>query len=520
MFQIRHSRADQVIHSFIHALSSVLDHLRTQLAGAAFFSFPLTDTPGLTVVWTRYGPIEELLETLGRLCGRVRVVLYSPSQTNPSIQPMHTAPSEYLPLPTTATDILSRIHEQLADAFESSIPRTVTAMLAYILTITSKDYFYKLGGSVGYNNATTQSPDMRTRGGDGLGLSAADDDAEEQDDTFYEDQTAEEAYPNFIQAALSDAFPRAKRSLRLLREARPDHPLLRGPSDGSKYPDICWFWTEAEVAAAWTGRRGAPQLVNPLANHSHRSSTGESPAPGPEYKEDLKEFAFFDLTPGQRLGLLETTTAQSEVTADPQSFMDTFPSSLPSLTPTLSHLTALVLSPLTQHMEALSGALVALFLSPTDVNLPLHLSILRSYLLLTSHAFKSRLTAALFSDSDDFPDAMAKSSAHRRSSEAGEPLAASRWAVGLSPALTVANIWPPSVPELSFRLRTVVNDSLQSSLGPSSEHSTHAIPQDSVIHDAEYRLGFAIRDLPTGPGKERWLDPLCESHASRSPKVS
>ena len=429
---------------------------------------------------------------------------------------MDIVPHEYRPLPATAVDLLSEIYRQLDEALENRTPHTVIAILAYVLTVTSKDYFRQIGDSVGYNTSTAQTADVASRGDDGLGLGIADDDVEEQDDTFYEDQVAEESYPIFIQAALSDAFPRAKRSLKLLREARPDHALLRGRDDGSKSPDIGWFWTEAEVATAWTGHNESRQSANPLANTTHRSAVGDSFAPEREYKEELKEFALFDLAPGQQLGLFATTAVQSGATDDLQSFIDAFPSSLPSLTPTLSHLTSLVLSPLTRHMEALSGALVALFLSPTDLNLPLHLSVLRSYLLLTSHTFKSRLAAALFSDSDDPPDIATKAStARRRDSGTSAPLAAGRWAVGLSPALTAANVWPPSVPELSFQLRTVINDSLQSSLGPSSEHSTLAGPQDAVIRDAEYRLGFAIRDLPTGTGKEKWLDPLCESRASR-----
>jgi hypothetical protein len=28
--------------------------------------------------------------------------------------------------------------------------------------------------------------------------------------------------------------------------------------------------------------------------------------------------------------------------------------------------------------------------------------------------------------------------------------------------------------------------------------------------EAEYRLGFAIRDLPAGSGRERWLNPSCQ----------
>ena len=398
---------------------------------------------------------------------------------------------------------------QLDEALENSTLHTVTAILAYILTVTSKDYFRHIGDSVGYNTSTTQSADVASSGDDGLGLGAGDDDAEEQDDTFYEDQAAEEPYPIFIQAALSDAFPRAKRSLKLLREARPDHALLRGRDDGSKSPDINWFWTDAEIAAAWTGRNESTQPARALVDAASRSAVEFSPER--EYKAELREFALFDLAPGQQLGLFATTAAQLSATDDLQSFIDAFPSSLSSLTPTLSHLTSLVLSPLTQHMEALSGALVTLFLSPTDLNLPLHLSVLRSYLLLTSHTFKSRITAALFSDTDDPPDLATKASTARR--RESDP-SADRWAVGLSPVLTVADVWPPSVPELSFQLRTVINDSLQSSLGPSSEHSLLAGMQDAVIRDAEHRLGFAIRDLPTGTGKEKWLDPLCKSCTS------
>jgi hypothetical protein len=31
-----------------------------------------------------------------------------------------------------------------------------------------------------------------------------------------------------------------------------------------------------------------------------------------------------------------------------------------------------------------------------------------------------------------------------------------------------------------------------------------------VLEEAKWRLGFAIKDLPVGSGKEKWMDPLCK----------
>lgn len=91
MTLLRHSHADQIIHSFIHALSSVLDHLRTQLADSVDFDLPTTDASGLTAVWTRYGLIEDVLNALGRLCGRVRMFPH-PNRSILTFQPSNKTP--------------------------------------------------------------------------------------------------------------------------------------------------------------------------------------------------------------------------------------------------------------------------------------------------------------------------------------------------------------------------------------------------------------------------------------------
>ncbi|KAH9935387.1 Spc98 family-domain-containing protein [Fomitopsis serialis] len=487
-------RAAQVTHSFIHALSSVLDSLRKRLAKPMRWDTNSEDTLDLVAVWMRYAATEEILLALAALCNR----------------DMHELPSVYSPLPTTVVDLLSRIYRQLDESLENHSPHALQAILAYILTVTSQDYFQQLSQSVGYNMSPTHNTDPAMHDSGLYGTDHLDEEPDdERDETFYDDPPADEPCPVFIQEALASAFPRAKRSLKFLREAQPDHPLLHGYREDC--PDVHWFWTDADVATAWTGRKGSLGPVDLPAQHPDRDSEADPPLPDREYREELKDFALFDLTPGQNLGLFAPPASQTDSTevGDLQAFMNAFPSTLPSLTPTLSHLTALVLSPLAHHMEALSGALVTLILSPTDLSLPLHLSVLRSYLLLTSHAFKSRLSAALFSDSDDPPNSTTRASAaSHRKAEASTPLADGHWAVGLSPALTAASVWPPSVPELSFHLRTVINDSLQSSFGLSFEQTGLPPRQESIIHEAEYRLGFAIRDLPTGTGKEKWLDPL------------
>lgn len=76
------------------------------------------------------------------------------------------------------------------------------------------------------------------------------------------------------------------------------------------------------------------------------------------------------------------------------------------------------------------------------------------------------------------------------------------WAVGLASALLEREIWPPVGADLSFFLRTVIVDSLEDT------QRGHNLPKQ-VVNDASWRLGFAIRDLPIGPGRDRWLNPLC-----------
>ena len=59
--------------------------------------------------------------------------------------------------------------------------------------------------------------------------------------------------------------------------------------------------------------------------------------------------------------------------------------------------------------------------------------------------------------------------------------------------------------DLSFLLRTVIVDSLDEGRLVGGGNGRNV-----VLEEAEWRLGFAIRDLPVGVGRDRWLNPTCE----------
>ena len=371
-------------------------------------------------------------------------------------------------------------------------------MLAHIFSVTSGDYLQTLSRSIGYSGgfAAYQSKTALNSGFD-LG---EDVDQEEVELALNDDND----FPSFVSSDATETLIRAKKSLKFLNKAQPDHPIL-GPSASRRR--VSWFWTNKEVTAAWNSKNNAIGL----------SDTAES-EPGTAANFDLnpdsgllEQFKVFSLEPGIHL---PPSARGAESTL--QSFLADFPPYLPPLTPTLSHLSDLVLSPLLSHGTAVSGALMSLLLSPgSHLHIHSHLVLLRSYLLLTLPAFTMRLQAALFSDSDDWNfegstmRAMAKSTHNRENTVSGGSEA--QWAVGLGLGLAERDSWPPGGSDLSYYLRTVIVDSLESLIRlTGGEPSDSSEGRRRIFAEAEYRLGFAIRDLPVGSGRERWLDPCCK----------
>ena len=266
------------------------------------------------------------------------------------------------------------------------------------------------------------------------------------------------------------------------------------------------------MGAAWS--RVHPEFVTskPLNREiPERLNTNEG---GVKYKRELLGLQIYDLEPGSH----ETNL---ELLGPVRAFMNSFPERLPTMIPTISDLTDLVFNPLAEQASVLSQAVLEIFLTPlsslsptpaVDLHIHSHLDVLRSYQLLASHSFKSKLSAALFSDSEDWSMGGRRSawSLATGGNKKGTPGLVSDdkpWPVGLSGSLLEKESWPPGGSDLSFFLRTVIVDSMEM-MRPRNNHPMLETP--SAYADSEWRIGFAIRDLPSGKGQDRWLDPCCE----------
>ncbi|KAH9892864.1 Spc98 family-domain-containing protein [Cubamyces lactineus] len=519
-----------ISHAFAHALASVLAYLR-QVAEAISPDYQSLagGDPELVSLWTRYEDVEHVLKALATLSGRDE----------------HVDPADYPPIPTAPTILLSSIYQNLLDHIERASPRIVTGTLAYILTTTSRNYFQSICASVGYNTPGSIARVLqarvrqRTQGAERPNGGVLD---EEDLTTRFEDQDddAGNSFPDFISPAIAEILSRATKSLGLLRAADPDNPLL---TSSRMHRDIEWVWSEEQVDNMVDGVD-----LEGISSVSARRQPPQQAA-GSITKTDsdvLHAFKVFNLPPGEmqadaQSAIPPSFLSNNSATQSFVSFIDAFPSALPPSTPTLAHLTQHILHPLVEHATSLSGALVTRFLSPTThLNIHAHLVLLRGYLLLTAHSFKSRLYDSLFSDAEELvapvigsrtyaarearenarrerartrTESGRSKSRTRATSSSGTAKSPGRRAIGLSPTLTVGDRWPPGGSDLNYHLRTVIVDSLEDGrfdIGCADDEGVDecALAKRKILEEGEWRLGFAIRDLPVGTGKEKWLNPL------------
>ena len=390
--------------------------------------------------------------------------------------------------------LLSSCYNHLQHHFERGSTLLVRSILAHIFTVTSGDYLQTLSRSVGYSWGSLINQPKPTFVC--TGIDVGDEDDQEDNESISSNST--KGFPSFISSDATEILVRARKSLKFLSSAQPDHMLLRQSVSRRR---VSWFWTNEEVAGAWSNKNGLPDPVASVVRLDEELGTGL-----------LEQFKLFSLEPGTHLPP-SARGAESAL----QSFIENFPPQLPPLTPTLSHLADLVLSPLLAHCTAVSGALLSLLLSPVShLHLRSHLILMRSYLLLTLPAFTSRLQAALFSDSDDWDfegstvRAMAKSMHSKSKKPAVSKGSDAQWAVGLGFGLAERDSWPPGGSDLSYYLRTVIVDSLEPLMKLTGADSVgFSEGQSKIFAEAEFRLGFAIRDLPAGSGRERWLNSSC-----------
>lgn len=397
-----------------------------------------------------------------------------------------------------SVDLLTLVYRTLEHHVKLSSPRFVTAFVAHLLTVSSKPYLANLCKSmIRGESSRLQSMNEKLHfpdasllfGRDGYDESGKDEDCLDMD-----------YFPEFIPANLANILPVARKSLKLLEAAQPSHWVFY---EAVAPREVSWLWTGAQIQQAWSGIHNfelAPTL----------SQTDCSPLRIIDSCSVLDEFKVFDLAPGT----LITGEIDDDSQLAIQKFITTFPESLPIIVPSLHLLCELVFLPLQNHARLISSALLSVFLDQASpLCIDAHLTVLRSHLLLTSHVFKARLATALFSDEDEDelqPSKFAtkyyqapnqpKPDVHRQTSKA----------IGLAAPLISRDTWPPGGSDLSFLLRTVIVE-MQDSLCPRKE--LVEVTQNGtrqVMDETVFRLGFAVRDLPAGTGRERWLDPLSE----------
>ncbi|KIY69539.1 hypothetical protein CYLTODRAFT_420602 [Cylindrobasidium torrendii FP15055 ss-10] len=458
------------IHAFDHALSTVLSYLRGKLSTSPLATQLQSQISAKLI--SQYAAYESILVALSDMC------LVNETKN----------PNDYGKLEIEPRLLLSHIYDHLHSQFERQPNRTVVGIIAYILTLTSEDYLRSICHSIGFGKPSVMEEPLS---GDGtVAHTPGELESVEANVLNTLASIGKEVFPKFFPPELVQSLPAAQKSLVLLRGAQSDHPIL----EMQEGRDIQWFWREEDFQRHTSRRQDMPEvLVRPFRDAD----------------DPFAQFSVFNLDPGEKIG---SSCFDNDFTAASTSrlekFIDDFPDNLPLITPTLSHLTSVVFAPLLEHASALSSALLDLFLRPfAQLHLHTHIKLLHSYLLLGSPEFRARLNGALFSDKED-ADADERvslhSMRHRQRKHRPKDDAETVWAVGLAATLLDRDAWPPIGGDLSFFLRTVIVDTFEAAMA----RRMHSDAMQGALEELDNRLGFAIRDLPVGRGRDRWLNPL------------
>jgi hypothetical protein len=444
----------------------------------------------------------------------------------------------YDTLPSTAPSLLSHIYEHLSLHVDLSSPQPIRATVAFIFSTTSDSFLHSIDRSIGIGKPHLPSTKKAKLAFDETNY--FEEGMEDENNGLFEDKEEEE-WPVFFPPTLSERLPKAKKSLKVLFAAAPEHPLL---TDNISRRHCKWVWDEEGLGRVYKGEWD--EAMGAEVNPRPSTPPSECLSPQPDatlYQPELAGLRIFDLEPGAHFKpLLEpqpTRETQTSKTISYQPFLSTFPSTLPPITPTLAQLTEAVLSPLGRQCSRLSSALLELFLSP-PFSLASHFVLLRDYLLLDSAPFTARLRGALFSEIDAYQPIGHGTRARTRArlgikeprdirfeqddlekmrqaadgdDDDGE---VPKWGIGLGLGLSERGVWPPGGAELGFALRRVIVDSLAAEKDErnlESDDESDGIEGFTVRREAEWRLGFAIRDLPVDEGREEWLNPSSIEYA-------
>lgn len=502
-----------------YSLQSIVALVQAELAAR------LPDTltmASLSRLSTSLNDLRFELDALAVLCFR------PPDETPPFVE-----------LPGAQTALLDHLFLALDHAISHSALYRTSAMLAYLLVASSKDFSNSLAVTIGLVLQSSR-PVKSLVSGDKVNL------------------------PSFFSSKSRLVLESAARALDVLRRADPEHPLCQ--KDWS-WDGPGWGWTDKELhgvdartqkhvsavkkelhywyddngdgsitSAAESDRESSSsssvrsQEVEPLPPGTAPSPTGVPPGPTRAYKPELAAFSVFDQPPGSHIAAPSKDTSAVD-------FIAKGPSTLPLSAPTLPLLVDVTLLALPlAHARLVSSALFRVFTG--RLAFKAHLKVLRGFLLGDDPVFWSRLRGALFEESgisnvsaavgrgiragvrirlgivDPTRDRVADDRAERegRSRE---------WGVGLAVGLSDrggAGTWPPGGAELGLRLRHVIDDALEVGWGTrptsesddeTSETSKERDPESMVLKESPWRLGFILRDLEeeSAEGRARWLNP-------------
>lgn len=479
---IRDRQNNTTVHAFAHGLDTLLRFLRYKMSDGLLFknpAFRLSD--GLATIWLYHVEWKNIVNAIASLCSRS----------------IDISPANYPESSLAPVELLTLIYQNLDRHLQLKSPRPVVAAVAYILTISSRPYIQHLCYWVAYgsNNRPCSCLDDKLPHLDALAVIDREEKAWQDDANLDTDVD----FPAFISVELANCLRIAHRSLKLLEAAHPNHPILTTKTA----EEISWLWLEEEI---WRASDGTQRTTSELPSFGVEHSL---PRVSDNPVSVIEDFKIFDLEPGT---LSANNIEDCDTLSALHTFISSFPDSLPTISPNLASLCELVFLPLQTHSSSLSAALLSVFLDRTSfLDIDAHLLLLCSHMLLTSHSFKSRLSAALFSDADGIYSHVMKHHFHRFQPET-TPVwgrsGARRWTAGLAPFLTDRGTWPPGGSELGFLLRTVIIDAQKHGHQQKEGFELRSEGMQRVIDETEFRLGFAVRDLPTGTGRERWLNPL------------
>ncbi|KAF8332635.1 Spc98 family-domain-containing protein [Cantharellus anzutake] len=498
VLKLRAESPGSVAASFAHGLANIIEHMHSVSLPRIHAVHP----KHLLSLWLEYEELEEVLLALASLCNR---------------GPGHSPP--FPPFFTESAKLTSRIYNHLATHVRLSSSHAIRCNLAYLLTVTSHSTLRRMGESIGLI-----ATDAARKTGKGI------DPLYDDDDTLRTHALIDNL-PSFIPPQSSSLIDRARRSLELLRVAKPDHPACH---KDDLWEALCvgWVWTQTGLEGLivsmekhvkdlsfriddWRQRATNPDNRSSVSSVFHVPPKADDiqvvnplmPTVTNRLKGTFDGFKLFDLEPGAHLAQFNSLAQRPGSSYD--SFIHKFPDQLPLAAPTLEMLMeATCLQPLLAHSKILSSSLRDLFLS--DLGFLSHVDLLHRFLLMGDSSFASRLRRALFTEEKEDEDSIGRvqsrgRSKSRRSKRKGI------WGVGLNPNLNDRGTWPPGGSELAFSLRRVIVDTLDEARLESEDGERRTGGgrlRDAIWKEGEWRLGFVIRPAEEDDQDDpSWLDP-------------